>query len=128
MKKNYALILVLLLITAILFAACDPTSIVPNGSSDSTPAGADGAADGASGDSDGGLSDGAGGGAIGGGASDGGAGDGGAGDGGAGDGGAGDPPASTLYTREGDAIFFGSYPQTKMTDETLVAALNGLLA
>ena len=111
MKKNYALILVLLLITAILFAACDPTSIVPNGSSDSTPAGADGAADGASGDSDGGLSDGAGGGAIGGGASD---------------GGAGDPPASTLYTREGDAIFFGSYPQTKMTDETLVAALNAL--
>ena len=33
-------------------------------------------------------------------------------------------PAQDLYTRDGNYIYFGSYPQTEVTDSTVTAALN----
>lgn len=32
----------------------------------------------------------------------------------------------TVYRQEGDYVYFGSYPQSKVTEENLIAALNGL--
>ena len=128
MKKSLVLILIVLLISALVFAACDPSEIVQD-VTDGTQSGQTTDSGNVSGNKSADSSQ------SGGNASSGstetGTGNGesqtGTGDNNqSGNGGEQTPSTSDLYTKDGDTITFGSYPQTKMTNETLVAALNGL--